>query len=83
LVISHDPANRRSGTVIALVITSREQRAGYPFSHKLHTGDLPKTSWVKMTQVRTLSAERLRDRIGAVADDELSEIVEGFIELIA
>jgi mRNA interferase MazF len=83
LVISHDPANRRSGTVIALAITSQEQRAGYPFSHRLRTGDLPKESWVKMTQLRTLSVERLRDRIGAVADEELSEIVEGLIELIA
>lgn len=83
LVISHDPANRRSGTAIALAITSQEQRAGYPLSHRLRSGGLPKESWVKMTQIRTLSAERLRDRIGTVADEELSEIIEGLIELIA
>jgi len=83
LVLSHDVLNRRSGTVIALAITSREQRAGYPLTHRLRSGGLPKDSWVKMSQVRTLSAERLRDRIGVVADAEVSEIVEGLIELIS
>jgi mRNA interferase MazF len=83
LVLSHDVLNRRSGTVIALAVTSREQRAGYPLTHRLRSGGLPKDSWVKMSQVRTLSAERLRDRIGVVADEEVSEIVEGLIELIS
>jgi len=83
LVLSHDVLNRRSGTVIALAITSREQRAGYPLTHRLRSGGLPKDSWAKMSQVRTLSAERLRDRIGVVADGEVSEIVEGLIELIS
>ena len=82
LIISHDLLNRRSGTVIALAITSKEQRAGYPFSYKLTTGLLPKDSWVKMTQVRTISTERLRDRIGAVEPNELAEIIEGLIEVI-
>ena len=83
LVLSHDLLNRRSGTVIALAVTSREQRAGYPLTHRLRSGGLPKDSWVKMSQVRTLSAERLRDRVGVVADEEVSEIVEGLIELIS
>lgn len=82
LVISHDILNRRSGTVIALAVTSREQRAGYPLTLRLSSGGLPKDSWVKMSQVRTLSTERLRDRIGVIADGEMAEIVEGLIELI-
>jgi mRNA interferase MazF len=83
LVISHDIFNRRSATVIALAITSKEQHAGYPLTHKLSSGGLPKESWVKMSQVRTLSTERLGDRVGAVADAELAEIVEGLIELVS
>lgn len=82
LIISHDVLNRRSGTAIALAITSKEQRAGYPLSYKLPAGQLPKDSWVKMTQVRTISVERLRTRIGAVEPGELAEIIEGLIELI-
>ena len=82
LIISHDILNRRSGTVIALAITSKEQRAGYPLSYRLPTGTLPKDCWVKMTQVRTISVERLRDRIGALEPQELAEIVEGLIEVV-
>ena len=82
LIISHDILNRRSGTVIALAITSKEQRAGYPFSYRLPTATLPKDSWVKMTQVRTISTERLRDRIVAVEPNDLAEIIEGLIEVV-
>jgi len=82
LVISHDVLNWRAGTVIAVAITSKEQRAGFPLTYRLSTGGLAKDSWVKMTQVRTISVERLRERIGAVDASELAEIVEGLIELI-
>lgn len=83
LAISHDIVNERSGTVIVLAITSKRQRAGYPLTHMLRSGNLPKDSWVKMSQVRTVSVERLGERVGRVADEELAEIVEGLIELIA
>jgi len=83
LVISHDELSRSSETVVALAITSKEQRSGYPLTHKLRSGSLPKDSWVKMSQVRTLAVERLRGRVGAVDPEELAEIVEGLIELVA
>jgi mRNA-degrading endonuclease toxin of MazEF toxin-antitoxin module len=35
-----------------------------------------------MTQLRTISTERLRDRIGAVEPNDLAEIVEGLIEVV-
>jgi mRNA interferase MazF len=82
LIISHDILNHNSGTVIVLAITSKEQRAGYPLTHQLKSGGLPKESWVKMTQVRTISVDRLRERIGAVTPTELIEIIEGLIELV-
>jgi mRNA interferase MazF len=81
LVISHDVVNRGQ-TVIALAITSRAQRAGFPLTHRLRSGDLSKESWVKMSQVRTLSIERLRGRIGRVDTDELAEVVGGLAELV-
>jgi len=83
LVISHDLLNERAGTVIVLAITSREQRPGFPLTHKLGSGGLPKESWVKISQVRTISVERLGGRIGAVEPDEVAQVVEGLIELIA
>jgi len=82
LVISHDVFNTKSGTVIALAITSQEPRAGFPLTFPVKSLKMPKTSWVKMSQIRTISTERLRKRIGCVSEDELSEILEGFSELV-
>ena len=83
LVISHDIFNERSGTVIAMAITSQPQTAGFPLTVELTKGDLPKRSWVKVSQVRTLSRERLGKRIGRVSPEELFRIVEGLNEIIA
>lgn len=82
LVVSHESLYAGSGTVITLAITSKRQRAGYPFSHQLRSGNLPRESWVMMYQVRTISTERLGARIGAIGADELREIVEGLVELV-
>ena len=83
LVISHDVFNERSGTVIALAITSQAQRAGFPLTVELLSGGLPKRSWVKASQIRTLSIERLERRIGRVSPEELVRVVEGLNEIIA
>ena len=83
LVISHDIFNERSGTVIAMVITSQPQKAGFPLTVELMSGNLPKRSWVKVGQVRTLSLERLGKRIGRVTPEELLRIVEGLNEIVA
>jgi mRNA interferase MazF len=82
LIISHEALNRHSGTVIALAITSQPQRAGFPLTHPVENLRLPKTSWVKISQIRTLSVQRLGRRIGTLSGDELDRIVEGLFELI-
>jgi mRNA interferase MazF len=82
LVISHETLNRYSGTVIALAITSQPQRAGFPLTHPVESLHLPKTSWVKISQIRTLSIERLGRRIGALNTDEVDRIVEGLFEVV-
>src|SRR5690606_33295348 len=64
LIISHDVFNQRSGTVIALALTSQPQRAGFPLTLELTSTRLPKRSWVKISQVRTLSTERIGKRLG-------------------
>src|SRR5947209_20421191 len=71
LVLSHDVFNQRSGTVIALAITSQPQRAGYPLTWKLPSGALESDSWVKLSQIQTLSSERLGQSIGRIDEDAL------------
>jgi mRNA interferase MazF len=83
LVISHDVFNARSGTVIAMAITSQAPSAGYPLTYPLPDGTLPKRSWVKISQIRTLSVERLSNRAGAITFEDLAEIVDGLNEIVA
>ncbi len=83
VVISHDLFNARSGTVVALAITSQPQRAGFPLTWQVPSGILSRPSWVKISQIRTLSTDRLGARIGRLADDDLGRLVDGLLELIA
>ena len=81
-MISHDVFNERSGTVIAMALTSRPQRASFPLTLELDNPELPKKSWVKISQVRTLSVERLGKRITRLAPERLALLVEGLHEVI-
>ena len=82
LVISQDVFNERSGTIIALAITSQPQRAGFPLTFELSSASLPKKSWIKISQIRTLSVERIKHKIDRVSPEELDEIIEGLNEII-
>ncbi len=82
VVISHDVFNERSGTVIAMALTSRPQRAGFPLTLELEAPKLPKRSWVKISQIRTLSRRRLGRRIGRLQPEQLDLLVEGLNELV-
>lgn len=82
LIISHDVFNQRSGTVIALAITSQAPSAGFPLTLEITSGNLPKRSWVKISQIRTLSVDRLSNQLGSVAPEELDDIIEGLNELV-
>jgi mRNA interferase MazF len=83
VVLSHDVFNDRSGTVIAVAISSQEPRAGFPLSVEITTARLPKRSWVKTGQIRTLSVARLGSKLGRIAPEELERIIEGLNEIIA
>jgi mRNA interferase MazF len=82
LILGHDVFNERSGTVIAMAITSQPQRAGFPLTLELGSKDLPKKSWIKISQIRTLSVDRIGKRLGRVTPEEMAQIVEGLNEII-
>jgi mRNA interferase MazF len=82
VVVSHHVFNERSGTVIAMAITSQEQRAGFPLTLELQKKKLPKRSWVKISQIRTLSTTRLEKKIGRISEEELNLLIEGLNEII-
>jgi mRNA interferase MazF len=82
LILSHDVFNDRSGTVIAVALTSQAQRAGFPLTLELHARGLPKKSWVKISQIRTLAVERIGKVIGRASPEELAQVIEGLNEII-
>ena len=82
LVISHDVFNERSGTVIAVALTSQPPTAGFPLTYPLPSAGLPKPSWVKISQIRTLSVERLGEKLGSVQLEDLDQIIAGLNEIV-
>ena len=83
VVLSHGVFNERSGTVIAVAVSSQEPRAGFPLTLEIRTAKLPKRSWVKISQVRTLSTERLGKKLAQLAPEEVDQIIQGLNEIIA
>jgi mRNA interferase MazF len=82
LILSHDVFNERSGTVIAVALTSQEPRAGFPLTLESSASGLPKRSWIKVSQIRTLATERIGKRIGIASPEELARTIEGLNEIV-
>src|SRR4030065_905324 len=82
LILSNDIFNERMGIVIAVALTSKQPRFGFPLALEIDSADLPKNSWPLMGQVRTLSAERIGKKLGLVSIEEIDRIIEGLNEII-
>ena len=82
LILSHDVFNERSETVIAAAMTSQEPRAGFPLTLESRAKGLSKRSWIKISQIRTLSADRIGKRLGRASEEELARVVDGLNEII-
>ena len=82
LVLSRDLFNERSGTVIAVALTSQEPKAGFPFTLELLDTSLPKRSWVKISQIRTLSVQRLGAKLGTAKPDDIAKVLAGLNQLM-
>jgi mRNA interferase MazF len=82
LILSQNVFNERSGTVIAVALTSQPPKVGFPLTIELSGRSLPKPSWVKISQIRTLSTKRLTRKIGRASHEEVEMVVEGLNEII-
>ena len=83
LILSHDVFNERSGTVIAMAMTSQEPRAGFPLTLESKASGLTKRSWIKIGQVRTLSVERVGKKLAHASEEEMARVIEGLNEIVA
>ena len=82
LVLSQDIFNERSGTVMAVALTSQPQRADFPLTLELKASRLPRKSWAKISQIRTLSVERIGKSLGRATSEELAQVIEGLNEIV-
>ena len=82
LILSQDVFNERSGTVIAVALTGQPQRAAFPLTLEVQAKGLPKKSWVKISQIRTLAIERIGKLIARASPEEVAQVVEGLNEII-
>src|ERR1041384_1152078 len=80
LVLSEDVFNDRSGTVIAVALTSQEPRAAFPLTLESAAPGLPRKSWIKIGQIRTLSTERIGKRLSRASEEEVARVMEGLNE---
>jgi mRNA interferase MazF len=49
---------------------------------ELGDSSLPRRSWVKISQIRTLSVKRIRGKIGSASEEELAMVIDGFNEIV-
>jgi mRNA interferase MazF len=82
LILSHDIFNARSGTVIAVALTSQPQKAGFPLTLELKLTELRKPTWAKISQIRTLSVERIGKRLARLAPADVTRVIEGLNEIL-
>ncbi len=82
LILSHDVFNERSGTVIAVALTSQEPRAGFPLTLESQARNLTKRSWIKISHIRTLSVDRIGQRIARASDEEVARVLDGLNEIL-
>ena len=82
LILSHDVFNDRSGTVIAMAMTSQAPRAGFPLTLESRADGLPKRSWIKISQIRTLSVDRIGARLARASEEELARVIDGLDEIV-
>ncbi len=82
LVLSENVFNARSGTVIAVALTSQEPRASFPLTLEITGTGFPKRSWVKISQIRTLSIQRLGAKLGEATEQEVAAVLEGLNEIL-
>lgn len=76
LIIQNDVGNKHSPTVIAAAITSRMEKSKLPTHIDLYADKvgLSKDSVVLLEQVRTIDKQRLKEKMGHLDEEFMTEI---------
>ncbi|MBR4240874.1 MAG: type II toxin-antitoxin system PemK/MazF family toxin [Eubacterium sp.] len=76
LIVQNDVGNKYSPTVIAAAITSRMDKTNLPTHIEIDAREcgLSKDSVVLLEQVRTIDKQRLRDKMGALDNQDMNKV---------
>ncbi len=76
LIVQNDIGNKHSPTVIAAAITSQKEKNKLPTHIELNAAScgLAKDSVVLLEQVRTLDKRRLKERMGELDSNAMSQV---------
>lgn len=76
LIVQNDVGNRYSPTVIAAAITSKTDKNKMPTHIDVHADEygLEKNSVILLEQIRTLDKKRLREKMGHLDDDAMTQV---------
>jgi mRNA interferase MazF len=55
------------------------KKAGFPLTLRIESAELPEPSWVKISQIRTLSVDRIGRRVADVSAEELDQVIEDLL----
>ncbi len=76
LIVQNDVGNKFSPTVIAAAITSQKEKNNLPTHIEVDAHDcgLAKDSIVLLEQVRTIDKRRLREKMGALDNEDMGKV---------
>ena len=76
LVVQNDVGNKYSPTVIVAAVTSQTGKAKLPTHVQLQAtqGGLSRDSVVLLEQLRTIDKQRLKEKIGALSENQLPDV---------
>ena len=80
VIVQNDVGNRYSPTVIAAAVTSQVSKAKLPTHIEISAGNgLEKDSVILAEQIRTLDKKRLKEQIGSLDDEALTQLNSALI----
>ena len=76
LIVQNDTGNKYSPTIIAAAVTSKLNKAKLPTHIELSAKEfgLSKDSVILLEQIRTLDKRRLKEKIGALSDNQMQKV---------
>jgi mRNA interferase MazF len=81
LILSDEKLHQKLNVAIVMAITS-QGKDRLPLEYRLPAGLLPKESWVKLYQIRTLALKRVGSRIAVLPTEHHQEISQLLLKLV-